>query len=171
MPPIPLKLHTYATTITHLCNHPSHTCAAIIAYLSEYWRISHFTFMFVWKQLEQLVKTTSSFSPRNCAAFSNAGLFPPHTKNKLFSTGLFPIFKCTPENYCDNPLRTSHIAICEIKGTSKSPHTKKKSKGKQYHALHPKPFQSLKMSHASHASHTSYWTKAKRKAHNLPPIS
>ena len=72
--------------------------------------------MFVWKQLEQLVKTTSSFSPRNCAAFSNTGFFRPHTKNKLFSTGLFPIFKCTPENYCDNLLHTSHIAICEVNG-------------------------------------------------------
>jgi hypothetical protein len=32
---------------------------------------------FFWKQLEQLVKTTSSFSPRNCAAILKPGAVAP----------------------------------------------------------------------------------------------
>jgi hypothetical protein len=34
-------------------------------------------YKFVWKQQKQLVKTTSSFSPRNCAALLKPGAVAP----------------------------------------------------------------------------------------------
>ena len=58
--------------------------------------------------------------------------------------------------------------------TSKKPIPRNRAtypKAKQYHAPHPKPIQSLKMSHASCASYTSCWPKAKREAPNPPPIN
>ena len=59
----------------------------------------------------------------------------------------------------------------QAKSQSPPTHTHNRStypKAKQYHAPHPKPIQSLKMSHASHSSHRP---KAKREAPNPPPIN
>ena len=83
----------------------------------------------------------------NCAAFSNAGFFRPHISSSCF----YQIIMQEKHSYAHgNPLRTSHIAICEVKGNKqKTIHHNRSTnpKPKQYHIPHPKPIQSLKMSH------------------------
>ena len=47
-------------------------------------RASRLAYKFFWKQLEQLAKTTSFFSPRNRAAFLEAGRGCARKNKKLF---------------------------------------------------------------------------------------
>ena len=58
-------------------------------------------------------KQSKSKIATNCAAFSNAGFFRPHISSGCF----YQIIMQEKHSYTHgNPLRTSHIAICEVKG-------------------------------------------------------
>ena len=63
-------------------------------------------------------KQSKSKIATNCATFSNAGFFRPHISSSCFHQ----IIMQEKHSYAHgNPLRTSHIAICEVKGNKQKP--------------------------------------------------
>ena len=103
------------------------------------------------------------------ARLSHMRAFFAHTSLQVVFTSCpscFQIIMQEKHSYAHgDPLRTSHIAICDKQ--KPIPHNRSTNpKAKQYHIPHPKPIQSLKMSHSSCASYSSYWRKANRKAIN-----
>ena len=84
------------------------------------------------------------------ARLSQMRAFFAHTSLQVVFTscpGCFQIIMQEKNGYTHgNPLRTSHIAICEVNGNKQKPipHNRStKPKAKQYLAPHPKPIQSF----------------------------
>ena len=119
------------------------------------------------------------------ARLSQMRAFLAHTSLQVVFTSYpscFQIIMQEKHSYAHGDLlRTSHIAICEVKGNKQkaNPHNRSTNpKAKQYHIPHPKPFQSFKSPTCptSRTRHISKWQSAKPQsaAHQLPcwpPIS